>query len=98
MTHNSRKLTAKQKNIIERDRKLAAREADTIYWLQFVPKEGSVVSRDDLESKWKILLPGNPSLSHEYIEKAEVSFAFGSKSENWRDVAESHSVVTKYNP
>ena len=98
MARSSRKLTATRKKAIAEQRARVNREADTIYWLQFYPKDGVTVSPEDLETLWRVLLRSNPANVPEDIEEAEKSFEFGLKVSSWKDIAESHEVIPHYMP
>jgi len=75
------------------------REKDTIYYLDFTPKDGSPTGRTTLlNDPWCVRLPGNPKNRPELIEGAIQAFEAKHEVESWTEVASRHEVNSLYYP
>ena len=103
MARSARKLTAKTKREIAIAASRSNREADTAYWLTFVPigvdsappLQHLVPSPDD---RWRVMLPGNPKSNPEFIERAIAQFESNHSVGSWKELAERYYADERYIP
>jgi hypothetical protein len=82
----------------ERLRRLSM-EKDTIYYLDFVPKDGRAVARSTLlNDPWCVVLPGKPEGHPEFIEDATRTFEKKHNVKSWDEVAVRRKVESFYYP
>ena len=75
------------------------REKDTIYYLDFIPKNGQPTGRTTLlDDPWCVRLPRNPENKPELIDDAIRTFEKNHEVESWSDVASEYKVGALWYP
>lgn len=103
MPRHSRKLTADQANERSKVKAKIDREADTIYWIEFIPSDGKQTPRlttrhppdDDL---WRILIGANPDRRPDLLERAIRVFEERRHVTSWKVVAGDYLIRDDYFP
>ena len=75
------------------------REKDTIYYLDFIPKDGQPTGRSPLlNDPWCVRLPRNHNNDPKLIDDAIRAFEESHKVESWREIAVSCKVESLWYP
>jgi hypothetical protein len=75
------------------------REKDTIYYLDFIPKDGQPTGRTTLlNDPWCIVLAHNPRDNSQMIDDAVRRFEQNHKVDSWREVASQYKVSSFWYP
>ena len=83
----------------ERIRAAVDREKDTIYYLDFIPKDGQPTGRTTLlDDAWCVRLPRGRQNDPEMIEDAVQRFEQNHKVDSWREVASEYKIGSFYYP
>ena len=82
-----------------RARRAIEREKDTIYYLDFIPKDGQPTGRSTLlNDPWCVRLPTNPASDPKLIDEAVRMFEERHQVDSWREVASSYRVNSFWYP
>ncbi|MBO1011757.1 MULTISPECIES: hypothetical protein [Acidovorax] len=75
------------------------KEKDTIYYLDFIPKDGQATGRSTLlDDPWCVRLICNPKDKPQLIEEAVAIFEKRHNVESWREVASCYKVNSFWFP
>ena len=75
------------------------REKDTIYYLDFIPKDGQPTGRSTLlNDPWCVRLPNNRQNDPTAVDDAVRRFEQNHKVESWREVASEYKVSSFWYP
>lgn len=100
-SRNRRKVSAKVTEKIAETIARKNREADTVYWLSFIPigKTAPPLGKFHLPSPddpWRIMLPGNPQSNPNFIPRAIREFEKKHNVKHWRDIATGFDCLHEY--
>ena len=95
MSRNVRKISAKRRQDIEKEKRTVNREKDTRYWVRFLPIAGRSVPTGE-EPKWLLEVSGNPDRNPEVLDGARTQFADGLGISSWEQAASGHKVEKQW--